>query len=337
MNKQILVDNFSILLEKRIKDKENKFSIMHYRNLVNSLKNLSIETPTIEELNNEIKIGKKLQEKVKELYDTGKIQEVEEIKASENYNDNRQSVIEDFIRIWDLGPTKAQKLYDEYNIKSLKELKELSEEQKQAILTKNQRIGLKYLEEFEKRIPRAEMDKHNKLLATIFKKVSKHIKYEIVGSYRRGVESSGDIDVILTLTENSDENLNELINKIVLLLKEKEYIIDDLVQGHSKFMGVCRLTKRSTPRRLDIIVSSFNEFPFQILYFTGSKQVNIQMRNIALKYGYSLSQYGLKDKKSDKYVDLNLFKSEKNIFDFLKIKYLKPEERTNEVILEEIL
>lgn len=337
MNKQILVDNFNILLEKRIKDKENKFSIMHYRNLVNSLKKLSIENPTFEELNNEIKIGKKLQDKIKELYDTGKIQEVEDIKLSENYNDNRQSVIEDFTRIWDLGPTKAQKLYDENNIKSLEELKGLSDEKKQELLTKNQIIGLRYLEAFEKRIPRAEIDKHNKLLSTIFKKASKNIKYEIVGSYRRGVESSGDIDVILTLTENSNENLNEIINKIVELLKEKEYIVDDLALGSHKYMGVCRLTKRSTPRRLDIIASSFNEFPFQILYFSGSKQVNIQMRNIALKYGYSLSQYGLKDKKKNKYLDLSQFKNEKDIFDFLKIKYLKPEERTNEVILEEVL
>jgi len=335
MDKQIIIDNFNILLEHRIKNKENKFAIMHYRNLINSLKKITNTNPTFEELNAEIKIGKKLQEKIEELYKTGKIQEVEDIKSAETYNDNRQYVIDDLTRIWDLGTVKAQKLYDEHNIKSLQQLRELTDEKKQELLTKNQIIGLKYLEDFEKRIPRSEIDKHNKLLSTIFKKVSKNIKYEIVGSYRRGTESSGDIDVILTLTENSTENLKDVINKIVELLKDKEYIIDDLVHGQTKFMGVSKLTKRSIPRRLDIIASSFNEYPFQILYFTGSKEVNIQMRNIALKYGYSLSQYGLKDKKTNKYLDLTQFKNEKDIFDFLRIEYLTPEQRTIDVKLIE--
>jgi DNA polymerase beta len=335
--KQNIIDNFNILLETRIKNKENKFSIMHYRKFINEVKNLDDKYfKTFEEINNKIKFGKKIGEKVKELYETGKINEVEEIKTLENFNDNRQKVLEDFIRIWDLGMSKAQKLYDEYDIKSLNQLINLSDKKKEELLTRNQIIGLKYLEDFEKRIPRKEMDKHNELLRKIFKKVSKDILYEVVGSYRREVETSGDIDVILTLTENSKEKINEIINKIVILLKEKEYIIEDLAQGSHKYMGVCKLSKKSIPRRLDIIASTFNEYPFQILYFTGSPNVNIQMRNISLKYGYSLSQYGLKDKKTNKYIDLTNFKNEKDIFDFLKIKYLKPNERTKEVKLDEI-
>ena len=337
ISKQDILNNFNILLETRVKNKENKFSIMHYRKFINEVKKLDDnDIKTFDEINDKIKIGKKIGEKVKELYDTGKISEVEQIKSLENFNDNRQTVIEDFIRIWDLGTSKAQKLYDEHEIKSLEQLRGLSYEKKNELLTRNQIIGLKYLEDFEKRIPRKEMDKHNELLKKIFAKVSKNILYEVVGSYRRGVESSGDIDVILTLTQNSSENINEIISKIVALLKEKEYIIEDLAQGSHKYMGVCKMTKRSVPRRLDIIASTFNEYPFQILYFTGSPNVNIQMRNIAIKYGYSLSQYGLKDKASGKYIDLTQFKNEKDIFDFLKIKYLEPHERTKEVKLEEL-
>jgi DNA polymerase beta len=337
ISKQDIIDNFNILLETRVKNKENKFSIMHYRKFISEVKKLDDnDLKTFEDLNEKIKIGKKIGDKVKELYETGKILEVEQIKSLENFNDNRQKVIEDFIRIWDLGVSKAQKLYDDYGIKSLNELIALDDEKKSELLTRNQLIGLKYLEDFEKRIPRKEMDKHNEILRKIFTKVSKDILYEVVGSYRRGVETSGDIDVILTLTKNSTENINEIISKIVKLLKDKEYIIEDLAQGSHKYMGVCKMTKRSIPRRLDIISSTFNEYPFQILYFTGSPNVNIQMRNIAIKYGYSLSQYGLKDKSTGKYIDLTQFKNEKDIFDFLKIKYLEPIERTKDVKLEEL-
>jgi len=336
ISKQDIINNFNILLETRVKNKENKFSIMHYRKFINEIKKLDDKDfKTFEEINEKIKIGKKIGDKLKELYETGKIYEVEEIKRMESYNDNRQNVLEDFIRVWDLGTSKAQQLYDKDGIKSLDELKALSDDRKKILLTRNQIIGLKYLEDFEKRIPRKEMDKHNELLKKIFAQVSKNILYEVVGSYRRGVENSGDIDVILTLTKNSSENINDIIAKIVKLLREKEYIIEDLAQGSHKYMGVCKMTKRSVPRRLDIIASTFNEYPFQILYFTGSPNVNIQMRNIALKYGYSLSQYGLKDKSNGKYIDLLQFKTEKDIFDFLKIKYLEPWERTKEVKLEE--
>ena len=336
ISKQDIINNFNILLETRVKNKENKFSIMHYRKFINEIKKLDDKDfKTFEEINEKIKIGKKIGDKLKELYETGKIYEVEEIKRMESYNDNRQNVLEDFIRVWDLGTSKAQQLYDKDGIKSLDELKALSDDRKKILLTRNQIIGLKYLEDFEKRIPRKEMDKHNELLKKIFAQVSKNILYEVVGSYRRGVENSGDIDVILTLTKNSSENINDIIAKIVKLLREREYIIEDLAQGSHKYMGVCKMTKRSVPRRLDIIASTFNEYPFQILYFTGSPNVNIQMRNIALKYGYSLSQYGLKDKSNGKYIDLLQFKTEKDIFDFLKIKYLEPWERTKEVKLEE--
>lgn len=336
ISKQDIINNFNILLETRVKNKENKFSIMHYRKFINEIKKLDDKDfKTFEEINEKIKIGKKIGDKLKELYETGKIYEVEEIKRMESYNDNRQNVLEDFIRVWDLGTSKAQQLYDKDGIKSLDELKALSDDRKKILLTRNQIIGLKYLEDFEKRIPRKEMDKHNELLKKIFAQVSKNILYEVVGSYRRGVENSGDIDVILTLTKNSSENINDIIAKIVKLLREKEYIIEDLAQGSHKYMGVCKMTKRSVPRRLDIIASTFDEYPFQILYFTGSPNVNIQMRNIALKYGYSLSQYGLKDKSNGKYIDLLQFKTEKDIFDFLKIKYLEPWERTKEVKLEE--
>ena len=61
-----------------------------------------------------------------------------------------------------------------------------------------------------------------------------------------------------------------------------------------------------------------------LLYFTGSKNYNIEMRKIAIKKGYKLSEYGLFDKQTGKMI---AGKTEKEVLDKLGVKYLKPEER----------
>ena len=59
-----------------------------------------------------------------------------------------------------------------------------------------------------------------------------------------------------------------------------------------------------------------------MLYFTGSKNFNVQMRNIALARGYSLNEYGLKKDKK-----LIMLHSEKEGFDLLGMEYKEPDER----------
>ena len=79
-------------------------------------------------------------------------------------------------------------------------------------------------------------------------------------------------------------------------------------------------------------------YPFAILYFTGSGSFNIEMRKIAANKGYRLNEHhiveapkytGLKGKEIDA-----VFKSEKDIFDFLNIPYIEPKERTRENLLK---
>ena len=61
-----------------------------------------------------------------------------------------------------------------------------------------------------------------------------------------------------------------------------------------------------------------------MFYFTGSKNYNIEMRKIAIKKGYKLSEYGLFDKQTKKMI---AGKTEKEICKKLGVKYLKPEQR----------
>ena len=73
------------------------------------------------------------------------------------------------------------------------------------------------------------------------------------------------------------------------------------------------------------------EFPFAILYFTGSKVFNTLMRKRALDLGYTMNEHGLyhmKNKKKDKRVDVE-FTDEQSIFTFLGIQYRHPTERSD--------
>ena len=99
-------------------------------------------------------------------------------------------------------------------------------------------------------------------------------------------------------------------------------------------MGICKLPRHKTNRRLDMIYTDYTNYSFTLLYFTGSGQFNIDMRNHALSLGYSLSEYGLKyskGKNKGNFVE-HKFENEKDIFEFLGIKYIKPEDRKSGIL-----
>lgn len=128
------------------------------------------------------------------------------------------------------------------------------------------------------------------------------------------------------------------LKETVKALKEQGIIIDDLTtQGDTKYMGVCRgqspphdphqsagtlSIHDSVPHRIDLRFVPMESYYPAILYFTGSQQFNVRMRQVALEKGYTLNEYGLIQKGTKIVVH-----SEKEIFDILGIVYLEPQER----------
>ena len=108
-------------------------------------------------------------------------------------------------------------------------------------------------------------------------------------------------------------------------MKEQNYLIEILAEGEKKFMGIVRLG-RNIARRLDIIITPVEEYPYTILYFTGSDEHNIKMRKKALKMGYSLNEHGIKRMKENVPI-VPIIKTEEDIFSFLEITYILPKER----------
>ena len=195
-----------------------------------------------------------------------------------------------------------------------------------AILNNVQMMGMKYRDDISQRIPRMEIVAFNSYMAGIVDTVA-DTSYEIVGSYRRGAADSGDIDIIFTGTAGAAG-----MKSVMDTLAANGTIVEFLSRGKTKSMCIAKLDATATiHRRVDFLYASPKEFPFAILYFTGSKAFNVVMRHEALKQGYSLNEHGLYtmiDKKKGAMVETE-FSSETSIFEFLGMAMKSPEERTN--------
>jgi DNA polymerase/3'-5' exonuclease PolX len=91
--------------------------------------------------------------------------------------------------------------------------------------------------------------------------------------------------------------------------------------GKTKYMGICNLN--GILRRIDIRFIPYESFYPAILYFTGSKDLNTKMRQLARINGWILNEYGLFDKNKK----MMKVSSEKDIFDYLEMNYLSPDKR----------
>jgi hypothetical protein len=161
--------------------------------------NDDITSPT--QLKGKPGIGDTIMEKLNEYVKTGTLRILEREK------ENPINIIGE---IYGIGPKKAKELVDS-GITTIAQLREKQDQ----VLNDTQKIGLKYYEDILERIPRAEIDEYNAIFKTA---VPSSAKYEIVGSYRRGQKTSGDIDMILTSETPSDFDtfLDRLLSKKII-------------------------------------------------------------------------------------------------------------------------
>lgn len=261
-------------------------------------------------------IGKKISEKIIQIRDTGaNLEEVDKIDAG----NSAQGF--DIGLIFGIGPTKKHNLIESYG--PFRDIQHFDEsDKKQDFLTSAQRIGVKFFSDIQQPIPRVEMRQHEQLIQ---QKKNELISFNITGSYRRGAQSSGDIDVLIHTTVNGSTEV--ALNDFVASLKSAGYIKADLAFGKSKYMGIAKLPDSLVSRRIDIMITGSDEYYFSLLYFTGSDEFNKDMRSYALEKGYSLNEKGIKDVKSGSLVR-GVFDSERAIFTFLGLEFVAPHKRT---------
>lgn len=262
----------------------------------------------LNELKGKPNIGPAILEKLEEFITTGTL------KIIEREKNNPVNILCD---IYGVGPKKAQELVDQ----GITTIEQLRTNQKQ-VLNDTQIVGLKYYEDILKRIPRSEIECYNTLLKNICIEDS---SYEIVGSYRRRAADSGDIDVILT------SNSSTFFTNLIDILIKKNIIIEVLSRGPSKCLVITKITPSSIARRVDFLYTTKEEYPFAILYFTGSKIFNTVMRGHAITMGLTMNEHGLykmENKKKSEKVE-HKFETERDIFKYLNMEYKEPWERVD--------
>ena len=252
-------------------------------------------------------IGATIMDKLNEFVQTGTL------KVLENEKTNPINIFTD---IYGVGPKKAEELVAA-GIKTIAQLRE-----NQQLLNDIQKLGLVYYEDILEKIPRSEIEEYRAVFEQTFSQ-SSNDKMEIVGSYRRGLKSSGDIDVIITST--NPKIFSIFIDELI----KKKIILHVLSKGPSKCLVITKLLNNNKARRVDFLYTTPQEFPFAILYFTGSKIFNTVMRQYALNKGYTFNEHGiyhLENKQKGEKVSKE-FNTEKDIFDFLGLQYKTPLER----------
>ncbi len=256
------------------------------------------------------KQGKTVYKVLTEYLETGEVQKLKDAENDPKYI---------FTNVYGIGPKIAAKLVNNHDVKTIEELRERQEE----LLNNVQKKGLQYYEDILERIPRKEIDNYYTKLRKLFANVAmKDSKMQIVGSWRRKAKTSGDIDIIMS--GNAD-----VYKKFIDLLIQQNILIEVLSRGKIKTLGISKLTPSATARRIDFMFTTKEEFPFAVLYFTGSKIFNTIMRKRALDLGYTMNEHGLyhmvNNKKGDRIQQT--FVDEKSIFDFLGIEWRDPKDR----------
>jgi len=261
-------------------------------------------------------VGEKISKKIDEILSTGKLKKLEVI-----HGDEEATVINLLTRVSGIGPAKAKDLYTE-GIKSLDDL-----EKTKSKLTHAQQIGLKHFTDFELKIPRREVGEIFEKIVQIIRQLDPDYELEVCGSYRRGKQTSGDIDVLLTHPQytHKDNKHGNLLHRVVSTLEKERVITDKISEGDTKFMGVCKLQQHF--RRLDIRLLPKDQFYCGLLYFTGSDIFNKEMRAEALNKGFTLNEYSLRPLDGGKPQEPLPVSSERDIFDYIDYPYKEPMNR----------
>ncbi len=293
--------------------KEEKFKPRAYRRAAGTIESLSkpVEELSEKELTELPGIGKSIAKKIEEIIEAGSLEYYENLKKEFAIDFESLHLVEG------LGPKKTKKLYDELGIRDLDDLERAA---KQHRLRKLEGMGEKSEQKILENIEFARKKTGRMLLGNILplskelknklKDFKPVIKVEIAGSIRRRKETIGDIDILVVTKEN------EAVMDFFTNLENVDKII---LKGLSK--STVRLKEDI---ECDLRVVKEESFGSALMYFTGSKETNIELRKVAIKQGLKLNEYGLFDGNK-----MTAGKIEQVMFEKLGMGYIEPELREN--------
>jgi DNA polymerase (family X) len=304
-------------------DGQDSFRIRSYRNAAQAIEALPQQ---ISELMKEPKkvleipgIGKGMLEKLQEILKQGRL-----AVHAELLRKYRTSML-DLLKIQGLGPKTIALIWSAYQVSDVDGVEKLAQEGKIRVLPrmgeKHETKLLKAIADYRRIAGRFLLDAAEAQATKIVDYLRNYPGVEKVtpaGSLRRGRETVGDLDILVTGSACGNE-------------REREQLMDRIVQLPGLMEIIARGENKISFRlrggmQVDIRLLAPESFGAAMQYFTGGKAHNVALRQRSLKMGYTLSEYSLAQVDTGERV---AGETEEDIYAKLKLDYILPELREN--------
>lgn len=292
---------------------ENPFRIRAYRRAALNIESLTKDVAGIpkDELMKVPGIGQDLAGKIEEYVKTGKVRAYEDLKKEVPEG------LGVLLSVPSLGPKTAKLLSDELKVKNLEDLERLAREHKLSglpgIKEKTEENILKGIEMLKRGMERQPLGKVLPIANDIVEHLRKKApinKISIAGSIRRWKDTIRDIDILTT-----SRDPKAVMNTFVHMPQVK----DVLMHGPTKSSVIT-----SEGIQVDLRVVEEGSFGAALAYFTGSKAHNIRLREMAVKAGLKINEYGIFREKDDRKIG---GEKEEDVYRVLGLSYIPPELR----------
>lgn len=308
---------------------QDQWRTMSYRKCIATLKKQNVKITTAKQAAGLPFIGPRLAAKIEEIVLTDRLRRLDSTRT-----EPLDVVLHLFTGVYGAGLVQANK-WMQAGYRTLEDVKA------KAKLSESQRLGIEHYADFNSRIPRAEVEAHAAIVAAALQKIDPKFSTTIMGSYRRGAQDSGDIDLILTRPNTSLSAMRTVVFEVLIPhLYELDFLKASLAtrrsndSSGSKWLGASCLPGSSVWRRIDFLLVPEDEMGAALLYFTGNDIFNRSMRLLARTKGMRLNQKGLytdvqRGRRAEKLNEGVLVEGrcEKRIFDILGVPWKEPHER----------
>lgn len=301
---------------------DNPFRIRAFQNAARAIENIDEDLSTLikEKRLKEIPgIGAGMANRITTLVRKGRLAEYEKMKKQ-----LPQALLE-LMQVPGLGGKKIKLLHDALKIKTIEELAQACEAGKIAQLRGfgeksqlNILENIKKLQAYSKRVLWWEGKKIAQPLLEILSSLKEVKKVELAGSFRRHLETVGDLDFLVASAKP------EAVIECFIAQPEVAKVLGK---------GATKVSVRlMNGIQADLRVVTEEEFPFAFIYFTGSKTHNIKLRQMARQKGWTLNEYGMESLKKEiapPFLRTKKTLTETEIYAALGMSYIPPELREN--------
>ncbi|KYK58610.1 DNA-directed DNA polymerase X [Drechmeria coniospora] len=316
---------------------DDRWRTLGYRKAISTLKRQEVKICTEEEAFRLPQIGRRIAQKIEEIVTTNRLRRLE--YASDEAT---SAVLQLFLGIYGVG----SKLAHQWIAQGHRTLDDLAAKAK---LSPSQLVGIEHYDDLQTRIPRGEVEALGAVVKRAAAAIDPEVELIIGGSYRRGAESSRDIDFVVAKAGTaSAAELRPFFDELVGQLEADGFLVACLASPRSasdgsKWHGCCVLpttgacsgsmggegdgdapepNRRPLWRRIDFLLVPASEHGAALIYFTGNDIFNRSLRLLASKKGLKLNQHGLY--RAGEIVE---GRDERRIFAVLGVKWREPQER----------